>query len=159
MSKVPAYAAKAVDCCLPYVLGIVLFCLLAVQATLAIIPSSGLYLNYALRLEGEPLGQEELTRIAGGVNTVPWASLNLNLLDYSSLPNVLILIDGQEVASFLKNEVTLNVKHGSTLVIHNPHPYAVTVRISKITPNILQPAIQSQVSGTGRLYFEPVVVR
>lgn len=148
-----------VDIYLPRLLIFVLFCLLVAQTCLALIPSSGFYLNSALRLEGEPLHQDELSQIAGGITTLPWASLNLELLDFVSLPAVEILVDGQAVGSFRKNQLALNVKQGNILVIDNPYPYAITVRITKTTPNILAPVSQSQVSGTGRLYFEPVVVK
>jgi len=148
-----------VDKYLPRILALVLVGLILVQAGLALIPAAGFYLNGAIKLEGEPLESEELSRIAGGISTVPWASLNLQLLDYVSLPEVRILLDGQEVGSFLQNELTLNVKQGNILIIHNPYPYAVTVAVTKTTPNILQPAKESRVSGKGRLYFEPVVLR
>ena len=158
MLKLPT-SVKLMDTYLPRFLILVLVCLLVVQTSLALIPSSGFYLNTALRLEGEPLHQDELSLIAGGITTLPWASLNLRLLDFVSLPEVKIMLDGQEVGSFLKNELTINVKHGNMLVIHNPYPYAITVKITKSTPNILKPANLSQVSGLGRLSFEPIVVK
>lgn len=158
MSKF-ASAAWLVDKYLPRLVVGTLLCLLVVQAGLAVIPGSGFYLNTALRLEGEPLVQEEISQMAGGITTAPWACISLQLMDYVSLPELKVLVDGQEAASFLKNEITLNVKQGNIIVIYNPYSYPITVRVAKSTPNVLEPAPDSRVNGTGRLYLPPVVLR
>ncbi len=138
--------------------GLLLF-VMSIQAGLVLHPALGLKLNHALRLEGETLEPEELTRLADGIAAMPWASLRLTLLDFVSLPEVMVMVDGQERGTFIKDELTLNVKHGNIITIYNPYPYDITVEISKATPNVSQPALQSRVSGQGRLYFAPVIVR
>lgn len=155
MLKLPAFA-ELVDKYLARVIILLLVFIIVLQACLAFVPGLGIYLNYALRLEGGPLAQEEISKMADGVSLTPWASINLRLCDFVSLPEATVLIDGKEVGSFLQNELTLNVKQGNILVINNPYPYPITVEIVKATPNIVKPKSKSQVSGTGRLYFVPV---
>lgn len=140
----------------------VLLVLTLVQSAIAIFPQTGVYLNTALRLEGEPIrgSGEEMVRLAGEVRTIPWASVTLKLLDYVSLPDVKVLVDGKEVAAFLRNEVTINVKHGNVISVYNPHTQLkITVIVSKSTSSILEPAVNNGVNGMGYLYFSPVIVK
>lgn len=134
--------------------------IIVVQAVMFLWPQAGPHLNTALRLEGKPLQTEELVLVADGVARTPWAVMSLKMLDYASRPEVTVLLDGKETGSFITSEVTINVKHGSVIAIRNPHrELAVTVVISKKTPNIQEPEIASQVTGCGTLFFSPVVIK
>jgi len=139
---------------------ILLVLLLVIQSVLTLVPQTGIYLNTALRLEGIPLKDSDLVRITGEIAPAPWASVSLKLLDYMSLSQVKILVDGREVGSFIKNEVTINIKNGNIIVIENPFPDTpITVIISRHTQNVIQPAANTSIMGTGRLYFQPVAIR
>lgn len=139
---------------------ILLVLLLVIQSVLTLVPQTGIYLNTALRLEGIPLKDSDLVRITGEIAPAPWASVSLKLLDYMSLSQVKIIVDGREVGSFIKNEVTINIKNGNIIVIENPFPdTSITVIISRHTQNVIQPAANTSIMGTGRLYFQPVVIR
>lgn len=139
---------------------VMLLVLLVVQPVLILMPETGPYLNTALRLEGTPLKDSDLVKITGEIAPAPWASLSLKILDYISMPQVKVIVDGREVGSFIKNEVTINIKHGNIIVIENPFPdIPITVIISRQTKNVTSPGLNSSVRGTGRLYFQPVVLR
>lgn len=139
-------------------LAVVVFMIL-IQSVMVIYPPSGFYLNTALRLEGKPLDWEDQVSLAGGISAVPWASLSLKLADYVSLPEVRILADGEEIGRFTHQEVTINVRHGSIVSIYNPDMLrSVAVTVSRKTPNIREPELESRVAGSGILYFEPVVI-
>lgn len=137
---------------------VILLLVVSIQACFALLPGLGVYFNYALRMEGGTIAEEEIIQLADGISTAPWASVNLTLLELISLPEVTVHIGGKEAGSFLGKDLNLNVKHGDVIVINNPYPYDITVEITKTTPNIVEPKKQSQVSGTGRLYFVPVVI-
>jgi|GEM_PF-1176664 len=136
----------------------VLAVLIIVQVVMILFPVSGHYLNVALRLEGKPLDLEEQVLFAGGISSAPWASLSLKLVDYVSLPEAKVLVNGQEAGAFIHNEVTINVKHGDIVSVYNPNrSLPITVTVNKKTPNIREPALQSRVAGSGVLHFDPVV--
>ncbi|MCR4442896.1 MAG: hypothetical protein QHH10_11540 [Peptococcaceae bacterium] len=138
----------------------VLIFLVVIQAVLVSFPQAGKRMNVALRLEGEPLEMGDAALYAGGVSSVPWAVLTLKLVDYMSRPEVSVIVDGKEVGSFLSSEVTLNVRHGSIVAVRNDDPrLPVSVIVSKKTPNILEPKVNSSASGNNMLFFEPVVIK
>lgn len=134
--------------------------LLVSQAALVYVPGWGDRLNAALRLEGRPLQNKELLELAGNTSTAPWATLSLKLQGYASRPDIRVYVDSQEAGSFLSNEVILTVKHGNIISVENPdQAKPVTVLVSKKTANVMEPRADSRVSGSGLLYFEPVVVK
>jgi hypothetical protein len=136
-----------------------LLILLAVQI-LFLIPGMGPRLNLALRMEGEPIKEENAIYQAGNVATTPWTSLTLKLMEYKERPDVVVEVNGQEVNSFIKNEITLAVSKGDIItVINSGKNLPVKVMVSKKTSNILMPNLNTAVKGTGRLYFEPVVTK
>ncbi|MFY9174502.1 MAG: hypothetical protein WAO24_04055 [Peptococcia bacterium] len=157
MHKISVFASL-VDKYLSGLVVVLLILVVAVQACFALVPGVGVYFNYALRIEGGSVAEEEIIQLADGISPAPWASLSITLQEFISLPGVTVLINGKEVGSFTKNNLTLNVKQGDILVINNPYSYDVTVQITKTTPNIAEPKLQSQVNGTGLLYFDPVVI-
>jgi hypothetical protein len=133
--------------------------LIAIQAVLFCRPDLGPLFNTALRLEGSPLNSEEYWQYAGDIAVVPWACLTLRMAEYAGRSEVKVLVDGRETADFLQNEVTVNVRQGSLVTVFNPDSEtAVTVTVSKTTPNIRQPSVNSRVSGTKNLSFEPVIL-
>lgn len=137
----------------------VLVFMILIQAVMVIYPSSGLYFNTALRMEGKSLDLDDQVSLVGGISAVPWALLSLKLDDYISLPEVKILVDGEETGCFTHREVAINVKHGSVVSVYNPdRSRLITVTVSRKTPNVREPALGSSVSGSGTLYFEPVVI-
>lgn len=139
---------------------ILLVLLIAIQSVYFFIPKMRVSLNNTISLEGRQLDAQELIASAGDISTSPWAIINLKLLDYVSLPEIKVLLDGKEVASFIHNEVALNVKQGSIIAIRNYNKdMPVTVIVSKKTPNIQQPAEEVNVTGSGTLLFEPVVIK
>lgn len=142
-------------------IGLLLVLLITVQAVLFYLPSVAPVLNTALRLEGKPLQSEELARYAGDIAAVPWACITLKLLGPISRPEIKIMVDGQEVADFLHNEVTIAVRQGSLISIRDLKPLksAATVIVSKKTSNIAEPALNSKVSGTNDLMFGPVIIK
>lgn len=137
----------------------VLLLMILVQTVMAVLPGTAAYLSLAVRMEGKSLNMEELISAAGNVSAAPWAALSLKLTDYVSLPDVKVFVDGNETGQFLHHEMTINVKHGSIVSVYNPAASRpVTVIISRKTPNIREPQLMSGVSGSGTLYFEPVVI-
>lgn len=139
---------------------ILLILLIVIQSVYFIMPKIRVSLNNTMSLEGRQLNAEELIASAGDISTSPWAVINLKLLDYVSLPEVKVLVDGKEVASFIHNEVALNVKQGSNIAVRNYNKdMPVTIIVSKKTPNIQQPAEEVGVTGSGTLFFEPVVIK
>lgn len=155
----PQTAVKIIEYLLIRGVLFLLIALLAVQAGMFLEPSWRIQMNTALSMEGVPLAEEQLLAQAGGIEAAPWAVVSLRLLNFASLPEVAVLVDGQEMADFTYNEVTLNVRHGSIIAVRNSNPQMpVTVTLSKKTPNISQPAEGESVSGSGTLFFEPVVI-
>ncbi len=124
------------------------------------IPNMGSYLNAAIKMEGEPLNTRDMLQYASGITATPWATISLQLRENLSIPEVKVFIDGKEVGNFLHKELTFKVKHGDIIMVQNPHTQLpVTVFIAKKTPNITLPLLHSQVQGTGRMYFDPIVIR
>lgn len=151
---------KTIECILVRSIFLFLFLLIAVQSVYFFLPQMRVSLNSAINLEGKQINAEELVASAGDIASLPWAVINLKLLDYISLPDVKVLLDGEEVAGFIHNEVALNVKQGSIISVRNYNPQIpVTVIVSKRTPNIEQPAADAGVTGSGTLFFEPVVIK
>lgn len=139
---------------------LLLLVLLVVQPVLILMPNTGPYLNTALRMEGIPLKDSDLVKITGNIAPAPWASVSLKILDYITMPQVRIIVDGREVGNFMKSEVTINIKQGNIIVIENPFPDTpITVLVSRHTENVDSPSLNTSVRGTGRLYFQPVVLR
>jgi hypothetical protein len=138
---------------------LLLFLLLIIQGILFLVPDLRIQMNTALNLEGKSIKSEELIALAGSISASPWAVINLKLLDYVSLPEVEVLLDGKEVGSFIHNEVTINVRHGSIITIRNMNQQRpITVIVNNKTPNIQKPTEEVSVSGSGILFFEPVVI-
>ncbi len=134
--------------------------LIMTQSLFLLFPHSGKYLNTALRLEGEPITAHELAYYAGSISSAPWATINLKLAGYTSLPEAKILINGREVASFEKCEVTITVKHRDQIAVKNSDSdQVITVFVNKKTPNIERPLVNSSVSGRGVLYLDSVIVK
>ncbi|MDX9872597.1 MAG: hypothetical protein RBT41_09285 [Clostridia bacterium] len=158
-NEIPRTAGKIVEYLLIRGVLFLLMVLLAVQTGMFIEPSLRTQMNTALGMEGKPLQEEHLLAQAGGVETAPWAVISLRLLNFASLPEVTVLLNGEEIAGFVHNEVTLNVRHGSVIAVRNTNVrMPVTVILSKKTSNISQPADGASVSGSGTLFFEPVVI-
>ncbi|PKM89006.1 MAG: hypothetical protein CVU87_06075 [Firmicutes bacterium HGW-Firmicutes-12] len=138
---------------------VLLFVLLLIQGVFFILPEFRTQMNTALSLEGKPINSEELIALAGSISASPWAVINLKLLNYASLPEVEVLLDGKEVGNFIHDEVTINVKQGSIIAVRNMNQQRpVTIVINKKTPNILEPTEEVSVSGSGILFFKPVVI-
>lgn len=119
----------------------------------------GSRLNTALRLEGEPLKETEIIEMAGGISTTPWASLSLRIVDYVSLPELKVIVNGKVVSDFLHGQVTIPVKNGDIVCIEGTPDLVYTVEIVNKTPNIKRPLIESRVSGKGKKVFAPVVIK
>jgi hypothetical protein len=133
--------------------------LLAVQILL-LVPGMGPHLNFALRMEGEPLQEENSIYQAGNIALTPWTSLTLKLVNYKSRTDVEVEVNGQEINSFIKNEITLAVSKGDIITIINPDSkLPVKITVSEKTSNILRPNLNAEVKGVGRLYFAPVVIK
>lgn len=123
------------------------------------VPGMGRYMNTALRMEGEPI-KEEWVSLVGQISNTPWAIVNLELLDYVSLPEVKVFVDGKEAGNFINNMVTLTVKDGNRITVINPDQnLPIKVMLSKKTDNILHPPLKAMVSGTGTLFFEEIVIK
>lgn len=138
---------------------ILLVILIMVQG-LYFIPNMGSHFNAAIRMEGEPLNTRDLLEYASGIVATPWATVSLQLRENLSIPEVKVFIEGKEVGNFLHKELTFKVNHGDIIMVQNPHTQLpVTVFIAKKTPNITMPHLYSQVHGTGRMYFDPIVIR
>lgn len=141
---------------LTMIVGIIL---IIIQVVLLINPGVSSKLNTALRLEGEPLKEAEIIELAGGISTTPWASLSLRLVDYVSLPELKVLVNGKIVSDFLHREVTIPVKNGDIISIQGNRDLYYDVEICKKTPNIKRPLIESRVSGKGIQVFSSVVIK
>jgi len=140
-------------------IGVLTF-LVVVQGVLVLFPQVGKNVNAALGLEGDPLQPGNTALYAGGISSTPWAVLTLRLEDGLSRPEVKVIVDGKEAGNFVYSEVTVNVRHGSIVAVRNDNPgLPVSVVVSKKTPNIMEPQINSGVSGNNTLFFEPVVIK
>ncbi|MDD2432330.1 MAG: hypothetical protein PHX01_01305 [Clostridia bacterium] len=138
----------------------ILFTLLVIVQLLFLVPGMGSRFNIALYLEGEPLKEEAQLYQAGNISLIPWANLTLQLLDYTSRPDVEIEVNGQEIGNFLRKEVSLAVKKGDLITIYNPNEnLPIKVLVTKKTPNILIPDLKAMIEGAGRLYFSAVVMK
>ncbi|MGI6588540.1 MAG: hypothetical protein ACOX2N_07205 [Peptococcia bacterium] len=138
----------------------VMITLLVIVQLLLLIPGMGARFNIALDLEGEPLKNEAQFYQAGNISLTPWANLTLQILDYTSRPDVEIEVNGQEVGNFLRKEVSLAVKKGDLITIYNPNEnLPIKVLVCKKTPNILVPDLNTMVKGTGKIYFSAVVMK
>lgn len=138
----------------------VMITLLIIVQLLLLIPGIGARFNIALRLEGEPLKDEAQFYQVGNISLTPWANLTLQLLDYTSRPDVEIEVNGKEVGNFLRKEVSFAVKKGDLITIYNPaENLPIKVLVSKKTPNIRVPDLNTMVEGTGRIYFSTVIMK
>lgn len=136
-----------------------LFLLILTQGLL-LIPGMNSRLNLAINMEGKPLKDETTLYQAGNISPSPWTSLTLKLLDYTSRPDVEIIVDGKAAGSFLRNEISLAVKHGEIITIFNPADnLPIKVIISKKTANINIPELNTMITGTGRIFFQPIELK
>jgi len=142
---------------------ILVFCLqlviivMLITQSLMLIPGMDSRINLALRLEGEPLKEDMNLYQAGSISLTPWTSLTLELQEYNSRPDVEIELNGADAGTFLRKEISLAVKQGDIISIFIPKDnLPIKIKISKKTPNILVPRLDSIVEGTGRLYFDAV---
>ncbi|MDD2212165.1 MAG: hypothetical protein PHS83_00710 [Clostridia bacterium] len=134
--------------------------ILVITQLLFLLPGMGTRFNIALHLEGEPLQEQIKQEQAGNIALTPWTSLTLQLLDYNSRADVEIEINGRSVGSFLRKEFSLAVKQGDLITIFNPpENLPVKVSVSKKTANIFMPELNAVVKGTGRMYFDAVVLK
>lgn len=139
---------------------ILLFIIVSTQVLL-LIPGMGGKLCLALYLEGERLNDHELFRsesyLAGNISPTPWTSITLELQEYQSRPDVIVEINGIKTGSFLRKEITLNIRENDVITYYNPDKQRpVKIKVSKTTPNIMRPELGVVVNGTGRRYFAPI---
>lgn len=137
-----------------------LFLLFLTQGVL-LIPGMNSRLNLAINMEGKPINKDEtMLYQAGNISPLPWTSLTLKLLDYTSRPDVEVMIDGKAAGSFLRNEISLAVKQGEIITIFNPAEHLpIKVIISKKTANINAPDLNTMIMGTGRIFFQPIELK
>ncbi len=150
---------KRINGLLLYSILLLLLVMVLAQSALVIDPEIGPLINTALWLEGEPLKSADSVSSVGGVSHAPWAVVSFKLLDRVSMPGVKLLINGREAGTFLQNEITVTVKQGDIAAIKNTDPEnPVTVIVSKKSPNVLAPQINSSVHGKGVLHFDGIIV-
>ncbi len=151
---------KRINGLLLYSILLLLLVLVLAQSVLVINPEIGPLINTALWLEGEPLNSADPVSSVGGFSDAPWAVVSFKLLDCVSMPGVKLLINGREAGTFLRNEITVTVKQGDIAAIQNTNPEnPVTVIVSKKSPNVVTPQINSSVHGKGVLYFDGIIIK
>jgi len=139
---------------------IITFLILVISQIILLIPGMGIHLNTALRIEGEPLKDEMLLSQAGNISPTPWTSLTLKLMDYASRPDVEIRVNGKDTGNFLRNTISLSVNNRDIITIFNPKEnLPVKIIVSNKTSNILSPELNAKTEGSGRLYFDTVVIK
>lgn len=138
---------------------LICFLLVFTIQLLHLFPAFNSKLNLAIYLEGEPFLNDHL-QLAGGISSIPWANLTLKLMNYPQRPDVEIIINGEKIADFSRDEVSFNVKKGDLITLFNPQTeLPVLVKVDKKTPNILVPSLETQVKGVGRIYLATISLK
>ena len=79
-------------------------------------------------------GEEYQFSPAAADNGGVWGNVVLELMDYSTLPKALVLINGEQKASFREQQVTVRVENGDVITVDTTaYGSAVRVRIKSVS--------------------------
>jgi len=124
------------------ILGLVL--LIACQALLTIDPVR-FYLNVAEKLEGKMVNfYEEFpeTRVASGQYQSVFATVTIQIENFSSLEKAVLLINGKKVTDFRQKQVTVKVSPGDVLAIDGSfYIHELIFKVAAVSENVAQPEI------------------
>ncbi len=104
------------------------------------------YLSWSERMEGQvleyPVSKDNTAAeesLDTGINS-PYASLSLSLEKYSSLPEAMILVNGEKVDAFENREVNLRLMAGDVVEIDATfYDFPVEVKVGKVSDNLAFP--------------------
>lgn len=105
------------------------------------------YLSWSERLEGEPIENwSGATARVTDEDAKLFATMTIELKDFTSLAKAKLLINGEEVADFRKKQITVRVYPEDVIEIdgsfYNRH---LNFEVIKISSNILQPLAHQKI--------------
>ncbi|WP_031515229.1 hypothetical protein [Desulfofalx alkaliphila] len=86
---------------------------------------------------------------AGYNETAHWSEprITFYLENFSSLPHLYVLVNGNKLASFTDRYLTIPVEHGDTIEIDGSfYTHSIQVKVLNVTEDILSPAVDHQLS-------------
>lgn len=150
---------------------------LAVLLAIVLVLVQGAMLNGDVRyrlsigeqLEGRPVTEQSNRTIQAASDSVltgeemisPWAEVEVEMLQFTSLPQAMILINGQWAGSFAEPKLRLRVMGSDDIEIDtSSYDFPVQFRINQASVNLVQPQVgDSYKSNHGRIFVGKVMVK
>ncbi|MGE5380438.1 MAG: hypothetical protein ACM3NT_05160 [Methylocystaceae bacterium] len=126
-------------------------------------------LSIGEQLEGRPVAEDSYQNIQAASDSVltgeetvsPWAEIEIEMQQFTSLPRAMVLVNGQWAASFVEPRLRLRVMGADDIEIDtSSYEFPITFHIKKVSVNVVQPGAGSIFkSDHGRIYVGKVMVK
>ena len=111
------------------------------------------YAGIAEKLEGEPVNfYDEFpeTRVTSGQYHSVFATVTVQVENFSSLEKAVLVVNGEEVADFREKQVTIKVAPGDILAVDGSfYTHEIVFRVVAASQNVSQPEIGQTVKVEG----------
>jgi len=126
-------------------------------------------LSLGEQLEGRPVNEQSYQSIQAASDSVltgeetvsPWAEVEVEMLQFTSLPRAQVLVNGQWAGSFTEPKLRLRVMGADDIEIDtSSYEFPIQFRIKKVSVNVVQPSAGSiYKSDGGRIYVGKIMVK
>lgn len=150
---------------------------IAIFIAVALVLVQGAMLNDDIRyrlsggeqFEGRQVTEESYHSIQAASDSVltgeeavsPWAEVEIELMQFTSLPRAMVLVNGQWAGSFSEPRLRLRVMGADDIEIDtSSYEFPVQFRLNKVSINVVQPCAGTLLkSNGGRIYVGKVMVK
>lgn len=126
-------------------------------------------LSIGEQLEGRPVDEQSYQSIQAASDSVltgeetvsPWAEVEVELMQFTSLPRAQILVNGQWAGSFTEPRLRLRVMGADDIEIDtSSYEFPVQFRVKAVSENVVQPTAGSIFkTDRGRIYVGKIMVK
>jgi len=150
---------------------------LAIMLAVVLVLVQGAMLNDDIRyrlsigeqLEGRPVTEQSHQAVQAASDSVltgeemvsPWAEIELEMMQFTSLPRAMVLVNGQWAGNFIEPKLRLRVLAADDIEIDtSSYEFPVQFQIKRVSVNVVQTSTGDVLrSSGGRIYVGKVMVK